>query len=325
MKITETNIKSLYTNTSPKINIKPQNIPSMRNLTTFKGLEILGEENRVLISTPKTRNNEIQRAIAEFKKQATEICQYKIHKNGEEITLEAYKGTKRGSNEGFFAYDKRGEKLFYVKLGEKQSKSEVFASKLYKLTGANVAEMELFTDENGKTGLLSEYIPNLTPIKTGNKLANTDFGADVWLANWDAVCSSNLQTDGEKGYRLDYGGALEYRALGAKKTFGYFPTEITTLINPEINNRSARIFATMTREDVINSFEKVINCKNEDIEYITKKYCSENQEEMYNTLIKRKEIMSKFLNVIKKTPQDDLTLFEYLFGVQKIVFESINI
>ncbi len=136
----------------------------------------------------------------------------------------------------FFVFNPDDSKLYYAKMGkDDQSAYEVFASKLYELAGVNVSKMQTFSDESGNIGLLSEYIANLTPITTPNKMAANGFGVDAWLANWDALCSNNLQTNGVKEYRIDFGGALKYRAQGGRKSFDDVPSEITFLINPKIN------------------------------------------------------------------------------------------
>lgn len=292
------------------------------NNLSFNGIQNLGIQKTFLVNKMIKSKTDFSSILCDLKKESTSIEPFKIVLNGKEILLEAYKGTQKGTNVGFFASNPQNSRLYYVKMGGEQSIIEAFSSKLYKLTGANVPQMSLFKDEAGKVGLLSEYIPNLEAITTPNKQVCSDFGADVWLANWDAVCSKNLQTDGIKQYRIDLGGTLNYRAQGGKKTFDCVPSELTTLINPNINKDSEFIFSKMTREDIINSLKKVVNCRDKDIIKIAEEYNYPCTKEMTRTLIKRKEFLQYALELIEKRPLEGQTLLEYLTKIQDDVLNT---
>jgi hypothetical protein len=75
------------------------------------------------------------------------------------------------------------------------------------------------------------------------------FFVDVLLANWDVIglTGNNLILTPEGIYRIDPGGALTFRAQGARKedAFGPFPGELTTMRDPRIGP-AGRVFCRMS-------------------------------------------------------------------------------
>ena len=289
----------------------------------LKALKGLAAQKEMFVQKNFAKTFDISCVLDTLRQQASEIKPFKIIQDGKELALEAFEGTQKGSNKGFFCFNPQDSKLYYAKIAKDQSISEVFASKLYELTGANVPKMSLFKDSDGNIGLLSEYIPDLSPVLAPNKLATSDYAADVWLGNWDAVCSNNLQTNGVKQFRIDFGGALEYRAQGARKQFTCVPKELATLIDSEINSQSAHIFSKMTREDLIFSLKKVVNCSDEDIISLAKQFYQERDaDRISRILIKRKEFLQYVLELIEKTPLENKTLIQYLGEIQEKILTT---
>ncbi len=302
---------------------KAQNPIEAEKVTSrLDGLKGLASQNSLLVQK-KYEKFDLSSMLSELKEEAIEVKPFKIYQKGNETALEAYHGTQRGTNKGFFVFNPDDSKLYYAKMGkDDQSAYEVFASKLYELAGVNVSKMQTFSDESGNIGLLSEYIANLIPITTPNKMAANGFGVDAWLANWDALCSNNLQTNGVKEYRIDFGGALKYRAQGARKSFDDVPSEITSLINPKINPESSYILSCITKTDLVDSLKKVINLKDEDIIKLAKEFCPKDAEHISKTLIKRKEFFEYMLELIEKTPCEKKSILEYLTEIQEKVLNT---
>lgn len=86
---------------------------------------------------------------------------------------------------------------------------------------------------------------------------------DALFANWDVIGMGmdNIIVDkAGKPHRIDNGGSINFRAQGGTKSFeAGFPKEITTMRQHNVNPSSAKIFASMTDDDIkksINSEKK---------------------------------------------------------------------
>lgn len=122
---------------------------------------------------------------------------------------------------------------FIMKTGANQGhiKSECEADAFYRAAGVNVPEFRLY-DDNGKLTKLSKRIENAQSLddwwnnaskkekEEMSKKLRKDYAADILLGNWDVVGMSadNIIIDKDNvPWRIDNGGALSYRAQGAKK------------------------------------------------------------------------------------------------------------
>ena len=230
--------------------------------------------------------------------------------NGNKLSFTIFKDSRMGTNDGYYSINNSTGELFYTKIGGEQSKAEVLSSKLYNLAGINTPEMSLIKTRNGKTGLISKYIPDTIPVREPNQEVYKGFGMDCFLANWDAVISDNTITDGENVYRIDLGGSLDFRAMSinGKKPFPDEVNELSTMLNPSINYFGSRIFAEMTREELISSVKRVVDIKNDDIIQVLK---NQNMLEYKDILLNRKEFMSHFLKIAEQTPFEHNSIFEY--------------
>lgn len=131
--------------------------------------------------------------------------------------------------------------------------NEVLASMIYgEVFKVPVAPMYmLFNDTNAKMQRFmvcsKEIVIDTCAFKTtkdckdlfNNNIPMTmePFLVDCILANWDVGADGNVGVihDGRKKYalRLDVGGALKFRALGALRNFATVPTEHYTMLSPQ--------------------------------------------------------------------------------------------
>ena len=83
---------------------------------------------------------------------------------------------------------------------------------------------------------------------------------------------------------------------------------------------SCNMFATMTREDLINSLESVCKINDHDMAVMLQK----SHLKIYtNTLLKRKECLKEMLDIIKNKPKDDnVSMFDYLTNIKHEVIKN---
>jgi SPP1 gp7 family putative phage head morphogenesis protein len=159
-----------------------------------------------------------------------------------------------------------------------QVRNEFIANQLYQSSGIQVAETRL-AQIGDEFGIASKRLPesyqtmgwsDASKAAAAEKVKN-GFVVDAYLSNWDVAGLSVDNLIWEPGKvstitRIDQGGALFYRAQGAKKgsLFGSEVTELKTLRNPNVNKASAAIFKEITDEDVANQIQKLRKSLNED-------------------------------------------------------------
>jgi hypothetical protein len=97
-----------------------------------------------------------------------------------------------------------------------------------------------------------------------NKLYNNSFAytvepflVDCILANWDVAADGNIgvvkQNRKKIAFRLDVGGALKYRALGAPRTsYQAVPMEHSSMLSPQ--NISSKLFTKINSQQVDDMF-----------------------------------------------------------------------
>ena len=199
-------------------------------------------------------------------------------------------GTQGGSNKAY--YTQIGDKLYYIKYPTKdklgQSVEEVIASRLYRAAGIDSPNMEYVYNENGQIiGMAGEYVPQLKNAPYNREQFTDGFAVDAWLANWDAPKNDNTQYREDGVIKVDVGGSLHYRAKGEMKDFTQTVNELSTLIE---QNSS---FLTMTKEELMNSLQHVINTPDEAIYKIIQESPLDDKR-IIKTLIKRKEYITIF-------------------------------
>jgi hypothetical protein len=202
-----------------------------------------------------------------------------IQEFGQEYDLEGFEqtGPQQGSNQGGTFKDADGNE-YYVKSpkSDQHRRNELLASAFYKLAGVDAAEMRFGSADDGNEKIFSAIIP-------GNTLGDTDltpetkkqiqegFAIDAWLANWDVagLVNDNIIIDEDgNAFRIDTGGALLFRAMGAPKgsAFANEVTELDTLRNSGMNPTSAELFGDMTDEDLKASASKLLDISHTDID-----------------------------------------------------------
>ena len=289
----------------------------------------------------------ITKKIEQLKSSATEIKTKNFTlTNGAETKFHIFDGTQIGTNIGHYGLDVTDGKLYYINYGSicpdktlshipSQAENEVLASKLYELAGVDCAKMQLALDDSTKKIVLSEYIPDLSPISECNKGVIDGLGADIWLGNWDAICSNNIQMTKDKCYRIDFGGALEYKSLGELKNklndnfdiecnFGEIVQELSSMFDPNINRIKPikNLSTNLTKEDLITSLKRITTLDDEKIRETVLQNLEDKKsaQELADILIKRKTYLRQALDLIEQTPKEkDQSMFEYLQGIQKKV------
>lgn len=189
-------------------------------------------------------------------------------------------GPQAGSNPGG-VYDNGTGQKFYVKKSKSDdhARNEVLAARLYAAAGVQHAALDLVeVDGAGKLGTASPIIDGAQQDLT-QKLydeayldkVREGFAVDAWLANWDVVglVYDNIVTAPDSGdpVRIDPGGALIFRAQGAKKgsAFGDTVGELETL---RTMGTAAEVFGGMSDADVTASAARVAKVTPEEIDEI---------------------------------------------------------
>ncbi len=215
-----------------------------------------------------------------------------------------------GSAAGGLYEDSSGQKwLVKAYKDDGQAQQEVLAAGLYKAAGADAPEMKLVDvgDTFGGTssvGVMSKWEENAKPFKADpiqKFQAQKDFAADAWLGNWDAVGLNNdniVMTGalGDKAMRIDPGGSLEYRAMGAKKgkAWNKAADEWDTLRDPKVNKQAAAVFGGMPDAHLKDSAAKLAQVDDATIKALTAKHLPKAQaNKMADTLIARRDAILK--------------------------------
>lgn len=167
---------------------------------------------------------------------------------------------------GLFQHKVTGKKYIIKFAKPEVSENEVLAGKLYELFGIKVPNLGI-VKHAAKDGVyvasevLDDFTLNKSLLETSDKVFE-GFGADAYLANWDTVGLEydNIGFIGNTPVRIDVGGSLLYRAQGGLKgaAFNGDVDELVTLLDPNMNPTSAKIFSKMTKEQMEASVKKVI-------------------------------------------------------------------
>lgn len=222
--------------------------------------------------------------------------------DGDTQTVKSYKKDKQE----YLEIDDKVYRLRYSKNPEKNAQT-VLSSKLYNLAGIETPEMKVI-DNNGMYGYASEYTDKLSPIKYEPQKAYETYAVDAWLGNWNAYNDMNTAiTEDGKVIKLVTSGSLQYRASGMKKeSFDKNVTELDTLKDPQVNPNGSVIFQDMTVDDLINSLEKVVNIKKNDIILAVKQSQVSNQQEIIDVLLQRQETLREKLEELKVNKNEEI-------------------
>lgn len=220
-----------------------------------------------------------------------------------------------GSNPGAM-YAEKGDKWLVkgsnaaanqdAKTIEDRSKNEVLAAKLMLAAGVGAPEMKLVELEGqygGGVGVASKMIDGLSKLQPNSaghvSAAGQDFAVHAWLANYDAlgqVLDNTMIKDG-KAYNIDTGGALLFRAQGAKKELSAnggvldpSAPEFESMRNT--TSEQVAVYGKMTSSDLKASAEKLNNISDDTIRSLVKTYGPGNEafkDKLAQNLIDRKK------------------------------------
>lgn len=152
-------------------------------------------------------------------------------------------------------------KKFVMKGGASEAHvtNEWLADELYRAGGVNVPKGKLLKTPAGSTVKLARFIDEAEPLaavlqkggptaaKVKAQLQN-DFVMDALLGNWDVagLDLDNVIIQDGIAHRIDNGGALNFRAQGAKKKAGEFGPkvlELESMLDPNVNPQAAEIYS----------------------------------------------------------------------------------
>lgn len=185
---------------------------------------------------------------------------------------------------------------YIVKRGKKTNnghvQSEYLTNQLYDILGLRVPDYELY-DDNGEAVILSKFIPMCkAPGLKDHKAMAQGFIADCLLANWDVYQNDNCLVDpAGRIIRVDNGGALDYRAQGAKKPFD---DDILGTFKGMIQHNQS-VYSTLDDDDIKRQIQE-IRSKRDDIVAFLKESC---QEALADTIEKRIDGLSKIEKHLK--------------------------
>lgn len=189
-------------------------------------------------------------------------------------------GAQLGSNEGGVFEAPDGSR-WYVKAQKsaEHAGNEALAAALYRQGGIDAPEVVRGSGAPGLSGqhhTATRILPDVQSdlkarIKGAGEGVEADqsyvrkahrgFALDVWLANWDVTgleYDNIVSLDGDP-VRIDAGGALLFRAMGAPKgsAFGPAVTEWDSFTGKESTRLAAALFGSITPEDMIASVDRV--------------------------------------------------------------------
>ena len=133
------------------------------------------------------------------------------------------------------------------------------------------------------------------------------FIVDALLANWDVIGLENIiiPNDGSAAVRIDNGGALIFRAHGAKKEFTDIVNEIDTMRNPDIAFDAYPIFRDLTTKEINEQIETIIKPNQQKILDLTPDALKPTMAKRINNLLERLAPewtnKSPFKNTVKET------------------------
>ncbi len=158
--------------------------------------------------------------------------------------------------------------------GRARLEEEHQANELYRAMGVDVPNGNIYTDEHGGKFLISSYLEGAKELgslgkddmEKAKKELQKGFVADALLGNWDVagLTMDNIMIHNGKPVRVDNGGALRYRGMGAPKgdKFGDNVDEITTMRQNSLNPSAAAVFGGISDEEIASQVKQVTSKKN---------------------------------------------------------------
>ena len=301
-------------------------VEAVRDALQIQGIDTNQLMNDIANASPDVEpsDEEPEAAESNVNDEVLELAQ----EVGSEWDMEGWKqvGPQLGSNKGGFYEDKDGDR-FYVKEAKSDlhAQNEALASALYRALGVDAAEIYMGSAADGKKKTFSPDIPDSKQdlqekLKDKDYLAKLQegFAVDAWLANWDVagLVFDNVMSDGDGNpVRVDPGGALLFRAMGAPKgkLFGNEVNELDSLRDPNMNPQSASIFGSMTDEQQKESARKLLDISHDDIDTLV------------DTIIEDSDVANNLKDTLKARRQSILERYDLLSEDTSIVAETTDI
>ena len=241
--------------------------------------------------------------------------------NGEKAEYEIYKQNKERGNIGYPARKKGTEELYWVKMGEKVVNSELAAAKFYRLIGEKVPEITKITDESGNVGILKKFIPDYNIIlhyTAGKEKLYSGIAMDLLLGNGSFLYNHNSIICNDEAIRYNLENVFGKTFFNEEGVYTNFVKEIGDITNfTGINSALEDI----TIDDVLNSFKKVVELKDEDITDVLDEY---NLSQYKETILKRKEYLTDIYRYINyHYEKSDYTTANLLIGGENYALSNM--
>ena len=207
-------------------------------------------------------------------------------------------GGQLGSNPGGQYEDQDGKKYYVKFMDEDRIRSELAANDLYRMVGVDTP-VTYQREVDGKPAMVSEWIPGTSDYRAWSATDKMKIGAarglpaDMWLANWDVAAPGNLQVDDNgRVYRIEAGGALEYRAQGEKKGRKFTKTKVKELDTFfQFTEAKALMDSALStaqgRKAFFEGYEAIANIKGEDV------FAAVKDKALADKMVKRAAAMRK--------------------------------
>lgn len=213
-------------------------------------------------------------------------------------------------------------KTYYVKFHEYEQigQNELLAGKLYAIAGGTIGDHHA-VEINGKKAIAREWIDadKADWSKASHReAASKDFAVHAWLANWDAVGAGSenpmdnirILPNGQ-ALSVDVGGALLHKGGGQGKLdeFTDKADEWDTMRDSSINPSAAKVFGSMTPQQLVDSAKKLQHVSDEQIKTLCDKFGpgTESQKQGYiDNLIKRRDAILQKAGLSKMAPGADM-------------------
>ena len=200
-----------------------------------------------------------------------------------------------------------GDKYYVKKMNvAERARSEALANDFYELLGIPVPEVAV--GANGTT-ISSKLVGDTVAFNPNNPqhvaAAQDGFIADAWTSNWDVIGMGfdNIQIDSQgRAWRIDAGGALEYRAKGIPKgaNFGDYVGELDSLRNSKINPTAGKVFGGITTDRLIEQATVLQSLSPADIQNLADQH---DMSHVGPVMIARRKSILDQLGIVDPPPQ----------------------
>lgn len=207
-----------------------------------------------------------------------------------------------GSTGAVLVKDSKGNQ-YVMKRGKNTNndhvKGEYLTNQIYNILNVRTPDYELY-DDNGEAVLLSKFIPLASQVTTPKQREelSKNFIADVLLANWDVYQNDNCLVDSaNRVYRVDNGGALNFRAQGKNKTW----TGVSVFQDfDNLKKFNQAVVYNLTDNDYIRQIDDILKKRDDVINYLQ----SSGENKIANVLNERFDN----LEIIKRNLQAKINL-----------------